>query len=138
MSRRVKQVRHVEQPEVNLTALIDVVFVILIMFILVAPMLELDQVELADAAAERQETLAVHEAGPITIHVHRDNTISFNNQRVTTEQLPQLFSQAKQKHPNARPQVFHDKRGQFGIYQSIKNAAESAGFQQMDVILKPA
>ena len=33
---------------VNLTPLIDVVFVVLIMFIVVAPLLEMEQVELAD------------------------------------------------------------------------------------------
>lgn len=138
MSRRARlKTRHIEEPAVNLTPLIDVVFVILIMFILVAPLLELDQVELANAADSDNST-AVHESGPISIHVHRDSTISFNNQRVTMEQLPMLFVKAKQRYPNARPQVFHDHRGQFGVYQGIKNAAESAGFEQIDVILKPA
>jgi biopolymer transport protein ExbD len=141
MSRRsVRMLRqhHIEEPTVNLTPLIDVVFVILIMFILVAPLLELDQVDLADAASNtREESIAVQESSPIVIHVHKDNTLSFNNEPATLDQLPTLFQQAKQKYPNARPQLFHDKRGHFGVYQSIKNAAEAAGFKQMDVILKP-
>lgn len=138
-SARMLRRQHIEEPTVNLTPLIDVVFVILIMFILVAPLLELDQVELADAAANSQEeAIAVQESSPIAIHVHKDNTISFNNETVAIEQLPALFKQAKQKYPNARPQLFHDKRGQFGVYQAIKNAAESAGFKQMDIILKPS
>ena len=36
--------RAIEEPTVNLTPLIDVVFVILIMFIVVAPLLELELV----------------------------------------------------------------------------------------------
>lgn len=142
MSRRIRQSmrqRHIEEPVINLTPLIDVVFVILIMFILIAPLLELDRVELADASADQQNgPTAVHDSGPISIHVHRDNTISFNNETVTLEQLPNLLKQAKQRYPNARPQLFHDRRGHFGVYQAIKNAAEAAGFQQMDIILKPA
>lgn len=130
--------RHIEEPTVNLTPLIDVVFVILIMFILVAPMLELDRVELANAASQADSSISVQETSPITIHVHSNNTISFNEQRVTIEQLPNLLRQAKQRYPKARPQLFHDKKGHFGMYQSVKNAAESAGFQQMDVVLKPS
>ncbi len=137
MNRKMKRLRHIEEPTVNLTPLIDVVFVILIMFILIAPMLELDQVELA-SAGDRDGVHAVHESSPIIIHVHRDNTVSFNNRKVTTAQLPALFKQAKQQYPKARPQLFHDQKGHFGVYQTIKNAAESAGFDQMDIILKPA
>lgn len=141
MSRRAFKVaaqRQIDEPLVNLTPLIDVVFVILIMFIVVAPMLELDRVELADANANHSEgALSVQESSPITIHVHKDNTISFNEQPVTLEQLPDLLRQAKKRYPNARPQVFHDKRGHFGVYQSVKNSAEAAGFQQIDIVLKP-
>lgn len=130
--------RHIEEPVVNLTPLIDVVFVILIMFILVAPLLELDRIELADAAAEAQdESIAVQENSPVAIHVQRDNTITFNGQQVTMEQLEERLKIAKKRYPNVRPQLFHDRRGHFGIYQAIKNAAETAGFQQMDVVLKP-
>lgn len=143
MSRRALRMatrrQTIEEPLVNLTPLIDVVFVILIMFILVAPLLELDRVELADAADEHWDApIAVQEASPITIYVHKNNTITFNDQPVTVEQLTERLKQAKKRYPKARPQLFHDRRGQFGMYQSVKNAAEAAGFQHMDIILKPA
>ncbi len=137
-SLRITRQKHIEEPTVNLTPLIDVVFVILIMFILIAPMLELDRVDLADAADERANApIAVQEASKITIYVHKDNKITLNDQPVTIDQLAEQLKQAKKRHPNARPQLFHDRRGHFGVYQSVKNAAEAAGFQQMDIILKP-
>lgn len=126
-----------EEPTVNLTPLIDVVFVILIMFIVIAPLLELDRVELADGPAARLATSSVQESSPITIHVHQDNTIWFNNQLVTPKDLTTLLKQAKGKYPQAHPQIFHDKKAHFGTYQAVKNAAEEAGFSQMDIILKP-
>lgn len=128
----------VEEPPVNLTPLIDVVFVILIMFILVAPLLELDRVELADAShAAHASNSNVQESSPITLHVNRDNSLLFNNQKVTLQQLPALLKQARRKYPQAKPQLFHDKRAYFGTYQSVKNAVEEAGYTQLDVILKP-
>lgn len=128
----------IEEPAVNLTPLIDVVFVILIMFIVVAPLLELDKVDLASGNEEAGDSKAVHESSPVSIHVRKDNTILFNNQQVTLPQLAEKLKQAKKQYPNVRPQLFQDRRAHFGVYQSVKNAAESAGYKQMDVILKPA
>ena len=137
-SRRFK-IQHTADPEINLTPLIDVVFVILIIFIVIAPMLELDQIELANASQNPQETtISVKDSGPITIHVHPDDTIYLNDQAIELIQLTHLLRLEKRKHPNATPQIFHDRRAHFGTYQAIKNAAELAGYDQMDVILKPA
>jgi biopolymer transport protein ExbD len=128
-----------EEPTVNLTPLIDVVFVILIMFIVIAPLLELDRVELADGpVAMLNGASSVQESSPITIHVHQDNTIWFNNQPVNARELVGLLRQAKVKYPQTRPQIFHDRKAHFGTYQAVKNAAEEAGFAHIDIILKPA
>lgn len=128
-----------EEPTVNLTPLIDVVFVILIMFIVIAPLLELDRVELADGSRTASAvSQAVQESSPVTIHVHQDNNIQFNNQPVTITELTVRLKQAKEQFPKVHPQVFHDKRAHFGTYQAVKNAVEEAGFSQMDIILKPS
>lgn len=133
-----KKERAIEEPAVNLTPLIDVVFVILIMFIVIAPLLELDRVELAEAPSNSSNgSASVQEASPIAVHVHRDNTIWMDNQEVSIEELSGRLQQAKIRFPNAAPQLFHDRQAHFGTYQAIKNAAEDAGFQQMDVVLKP-
>ena len=142
MSRRVfgwTNIQTIEEPAVNLTPLIDVVFVILIMFIVVAPLLELDRVSLADAAlASDDKSISVQESSPIAIYVRQDNTIMVAGQPVSLIQLAEYLKQAKQRYPTAKPQLFHDKKAHFGVYQAIKNAAEAAGFQQMDIILQPA
>jgi biopolymer transport protein ExbD len=137
--RRIKPNRPIDEPTVNLTPLIDVVFVILIMFIVIAPLLELDKVELADAASDPGHgTVSVQENSPISIHVRKDNTIWYNKQIVTADQLLVLLKDAKARYPTARPQLFHDRSAHFGTYQAVKNAAESAGFTQLDIVLKPA
>ncbi len=127
-----------EETPINLTPLIDVVFVVLIMFIIIAPMLELDRVQLASAAQrENKEMAVVQENSPLAIHVHEDNTIWINQRIVTEKELIQILKQAKRVYPQKIPQLFHDKKAQFGTYQTIKNAVEIAGFEQLDVILQP-
>jgi biopolymer transport protein ExbD len=142
MSRRAlrsAEGRSIEEPSVNLTPLIDVVFVILIAFIVIAPLLELDRVELADGGIDFQGKVhSVQETSPIAIYVREDNTISINGKFIPVSQLSAYLKQIKKQYPHATPQLFHDKKAHFGTYQSVKNAAEAAGFSKLDIILKPA
>ncbi|MGH2612560.1 MAG: ExbD/TolR family protein [Rhabdochlamydiaceae bacterium] len=124
------------EAEMNLTPLIDVVFVVLIIFIIIAPMLELDRVELANAAPTKQGNTAP-ESSSISIHVKQDNTIWYGKRLVNVEQLTQILREARKTAGNRIPQLFQDKRAAFGTYQTVKNAVEVAGYEQMDVILKP-
>src|SRR4051812_32937735 len=100
--------RTIEEPSVNLTPLIDVVFVILIAFIVIAPLLELDRVELADAAMDVQDkSISVQEASPIAIHVKQDNKVTLNGQPIASDLLSASLKELKIKFPNAKPQLFH-------------------------------
>ena len=85
-----------EETPINLTPLIDVVFVVLIMFIIIAPMLELDHVQLASAAErDTKEMAVVQENSPVTIHVREDNSIWIENRRVLEKELIQILKRSK-------------------------------------------
>ena len=128
-----------QEPVINITPLIDVVFVVLIAFILVAPLLDRDQVQLASGAnLPSHAPLSMKEASPIQIHVRADNTILFGGTLTSFDDLPQKLLSARQHFPQARPQVFHDKRAHFGTYQALKNCLERAGFDEMDIVLSPS
>lgn len=123
----------------NLTPLIDVVFVILIIFIVIAPILNVDKVELAGTSPGlKDRNVSVKDSGPITIHVRADNSIYLNNRRIELNQLSEGLKLEKMKHPGIKPQVYHDKKAHFGTYQGVKDAAEIAGFDEMEIVLKPA
>jgi len=130
--------RELDDVGVNLTPLIDVVFVVLIMFIVVAPILELDRVLLAAGNnGPTTHPLTLQEKSSLTIHVHQDNTIWFNERLVDLTQLSHALKEARDINPDGRLQLMHDKRAMFGTYQSVKNVVEAVGFEEMDVILKP-
>ncbi len=124
----------VDEPLINLTPLIDVVFVVLITFMLIAPVLDIDSVDLAQSGGTGGKEL---QTGPISIAVHADNSIWFQGTRVSLVQLETLLKQEKKRHPHAVPQLVHDRQAPFGTYQSLKNMMEAIGFEQLDVILKP-
>ncbi len=132
--RKRRQRETLEEAPINLTPLIDVVFVILIMFIVVAPLLEIDRIELAGGPPLKQPA---QQEQNLVIHVYADDTISFNKQPVSLDQLEKLLAQARIRYPSGHPQLFHDRSARFGTYQSVKNAVEAAGFTELDVLLKP-
>ncbi|MFN0065721.1 MAG: ExbD/TolR family protein [Chlamydiales bacterium] len=122
----------------NLTPLIDVVFVILIMFIVVAPLLELDRINLAEGPPIEVERIAqVEKQSRLVLHVFSDDTITLNHHPVTRKQLATLLEKAYVRFPDEIPQLYQDKEAKFGTYQEVKNLAAKAGFHQLDVILKP-
>jgi biopolymer transport protein ExbD len=139
MSRRSARQEYAtpQEPMINITPLIDVVFVILIAFIVIAPLLELDRIALARGS---HTTSPVHmqDASSIQIHVYADNTIAINQQKIPLEQLSKALHDAKMHFPKARPQLFHDKKAYFGTYQTVKNIIEASGFPEMDVVLSPS
>ncbi|HSX11822.1 MAG TPA: biopolymer transporter ExbD [Chlamydiales bacterium] len=124
----------VDEPLINLTPLIDVVFVVLITFMLIAPVLDIDSVDLAQSGGSEKKEL---QTGPISIAVHADNSLWYQGKKVTLPELDKLLRQEKKRNPKAIPQLIHDKQAHFGTYQSLKNTLETIGFEQMDVILKP-
>lgn len=127
-----------DEGSINLTPLIDVVFVVLIMFIIIAPMLELDRIQLASAShKENKEMAFVQENSAVSIRVHEDDSIWFGQKHVLLPELLTLLKRAKVEHPMQIPQLFHDKKAHFGTYQNVKNAIELAGYEQLDIILQP-
>ena len=138
MRKRRYEIQDTEEVSPNLTPLIDVVFVVLIMFIIIAPMLEVDKVKLATAAEKELSTkLPAQESSRIVLHVHEDNTIWLNSVKIRQEDLVSLLKAAKRQNPTATPQLFHDKKAHFGTYQTVKNAVEVSGFEELDVVLQP-
>lgn len=127
-----------EEALINLTPLLDVVFVMLIMFIIVAPLLEIDQIELAKAGSNAKEITSIEEQKRhILVHIKKDNSILFNKQAVSKETLKKLLKDNKDRFPKEIPMLINDKQAYFGTYQEVKNALEEAGFKEMDIVLTP-
>lgn len=136
--RFLNQREGLEETEVNLTPLIDVVFVVLIMFIIVAPLLELERIQLAKGPTHSQkETTSVQGMSSVHIHVREDNSILLNGKALLLEQLTEHLKHVYRASPKTTPQLYHDNRATFGTYQNVKNAVEEAGFEELEIILKP-
>lgn len=127
----------VDSPEVNLTPLIDVVFVVLISFILIAPLLQLEQIELT-RAGEETRPLGALDQKQTKITIRADNSLLINQRQIDKEELPQMLKSLKAgnlcKEP---PLVLCDQRASFGTYRMVQGALETAGFKSMELVTTP-
>jgi biopolymer transport protein ExbD len=122
-----------EEPLINLTPLIDVVFVLLITFMLLAPILNVDHVELAQSGLMSKNEAA---SAPLVITLRSDNSVWFRGKSLNLQQLMGVMREEKKLHPGDFPQLIADKNCRFGLYQDVKNMLEECGFLQMDVVLQ--
>lgn len=129
---KIYQASH-EEDKINLTPLIDVIFVILVMFILIAPMINIDRIELADGAPSIQQSKMDQ---TITIQIRSDKTYLYNQKVVSLKELSSLLVDAKKRYPNAIPQIMPDKNASFQSYENVRTATKNAGFEYIDVNLK--
>ena len=124
-----------EEVTINLTPLIDVVFVILIIFILIAPLLQIDRIDLAQGSEKKESNM---NQNTLAIYVRKDDSIWFHGKKITQKQLLTALQEEKRKSHERSVRLFQDQEAHFGTYQSVKNIVESAGFEELDVILKPS
>ena len=118
---------------VNLTPLIDVLFVVLISFILIAPMLKIDQVALTETTQNYQ---ALSKKSQLRIHLKKDGTILLNQEKVNFVVLEKFIKEKTDK--SIPPQILPDKDLPFHQYQKVKDIVQSSGFTELDVVLKPS
>ena len=125
-----------ENELINLTPLLDVLFVILILFILVAPMLNLEEIKLTESSSKDLTPISINNQHSLNIYLHSDNTISVNEKMITQETLKILLDQIQENKPAPVPRLFVDKNSSFGMFTETKNLIEESGFKSLDLVIK--
>ncbi|ADZ18614.1 MULTISPECIES: ExbD/TolR family protein [Chlamydia] len=124
-----------EDPNVNLTPLIDIVFVILMAFMIAMPLIRIDSIALAPGT-QNHKVLAKEDALSTTIKVLADHTITLNDQALSLGELKTQLALLHQQHPNQVPLLLQDGDTPFRLYQEVKTTIESAGFHELHIALK--
>src|SRR5689334_4860915 len=97
-----------DEPLINLTPLIDVVFVVLISFMLIAPLLEIDSIDLAPSSqSSKKETVSIQNS-PLTVYIRSDNSIWLQNQNCSLQDLENRLLLEKKRLPNEIPKIIPD------------------------------
>jgi biopolymer transport protein ExbD len=125
-----------EAPPLNLTAMLDVMFLLIIFFALNTRFLDEErQIDLhVPQVADRGALGAVPERKMVS--VYRDGTISLDQSTVTLEELTSRLAAARAKSGRMAVVVRGDARGEFQQVAAVLNACKQAGVADLGISVR--
>jgi biopolymer transport protein ExbD len=121
--------------EINITPLLDLAFVLLIIFMITTPLLE-NSVNLV-IPSSNASSAAANPAQVETISIDRSETIRFKNQVVDTPTLIKRLIELKRANPNAAIVIRPDRDLPVQKLISLMDAIQLAQISQVGIATKP-
>ncbi|HEY8352393.1 MAG TPA: protein TolR [Sphingomonadales bacterium] len=120
--------------EINVTPFVDVMLVLLIVFMVAAPLLTVGvAVDLPQSSARPLQ----EDNEPLSVTINADGAIFIQDEEVTLEELvPKLSAIAQAKRDN-RIYVRGDRGSQYGRVAEVMGALSGAGFTRLALITDP-
>ena len=126
-----------EAPAINLTPMIDVVFLLIIFFMVGTKFSEIER-------KIRIQVPQVSDAGALTaapqrrvINVHGDGRVVLDERPVTLDELAATLGAARRQYQDLGVLIRGDAEGSFQNVASVLNACRRAGIRDMGVSVQP-
>ncbi|KAF1713802.1 biopolymer transporter ExbD [Pseudoxanthomonas yeongjuensis] len=114
--------------EINVTPLVDVMLVLLIIFIITAPLMQHKvKVELPKANLDQKENPSGPKTPPITLAVTEDGSLYWNDEPVTKEILESRLSSAAQLTPQPSLNLRGDRTTKMRTINEVTKIAQDQG-----------
>ena len=122
-----------EQPTLNLTPMIDIVFLLIIFFMVGTKFSELERkIGLKPPSVSDNGALSAAPESKI-VNVFRDGHVELDNQRLSLAELTQRLSATHRQYPAIGVLVRGDADGKFQAVAGVLNACRQAGISKMGV-----
>ena len=120
--------------EINVTPLVDVMLVLLIIFMITAPLMSHKiKVELPEANLDKKDDLAP-EVPPITLAITQEGKLYWNDEPVTTQLLESRLSVEAQKTPQPQINVRGDKTTKYRTIKDVVEIAQQQGMRKVGFV----
>ena len=121
--------------EINVTPFVDVMLVLLIIFMVTAPMMVQGlNVDLPEATAKPLDSEKEH----LVITIDKDHQIYINDYQVTGESLSEKLMKILQGRGDREVYLKADKNIPYGIVVQVMAEIKDAGVEQLGMITEPA
>ena len=122
--------RRKSESEVNLTPMLDVVFIMLIFFIVTASFVKESGIEISRPGAS---TAVRKEKGNILIAISANDQIWMNRRQVDPRALRANIERAHAENPQGAVIIQADKEAKTGLLVQVMDAARSAGVKSVSL-----
>jgi len=120
--------------EINITPLVDVVLVLLLIFMLTAPVLQ-SGVEVAIPKTRSVKQLTEER---MVVTIDREQNVFLQDKPVNVNELPTLLRSTGKADPSKRIIYLRaDERVPFGAFASVMDAVKQAGITNISIVTQP-
>jgi len=120
--------------EINVTPMVDVMLVLLVIFIITAPLFtHAVKLELPTAASAP----APEKPESITLSINAEGKLFWNNAAVNLDELGTRFATAAQKKPQPELQLRADKSTRYEVIAQVMSAAQTNGMTKIGFVTNP-
>lgn len=122
------------RPEINVVPLVDVMLVMLVIFIITAPLLtHAVKIDLPKASSQPNTTSSAH----VEVALRADGSLYWNGERIQESQLAQRFAAAAQQAPQPEIHFRGDDQVPYGHVARAMAAAARAGLTRIGFLTSP-
>lgn len=119
--------------EINVTPLVDVMLVLLIIFMITAPLMTHKiQIKLPEVTLDRIEKAPT--TPPITIAIQQNGALFWNDQPITPALLESRLSVEAQKTPQPQINIRGDATTKYRVVQEVVQIAQSQGMRKVGFV----
>ncbi len=123
------------QAEINVIPLVDIVLVILIIFMITAPLMTAGiEVNLPQT---KDSPLTSQEAEPLRITIFKDGTIKISGEAISLDRLSGWLAVAKERGFVKEVQIEADREANYGLVAKVLSEVKRAGFTQIGLLTIP-
>ena len=120
--------------EINITPLVDVVLVLLLIFMLTAPVLQSG----IDVAIPKTRTVNQVTDERMVVTIDRDQNVFLQDKPVNVNELPARLRTSGKGDPAKRVIYLRaDERVPFGAFASVMDAVKQAGITNISIVTRP-
>jgi biopolymer transport protein TolR len=119
--------------EINVTPFVDVVLVLLIIFMITAPMM----IRGIDVQVPRTETRNVQPEERLILTVTKDKMIYLDDQQITLGRLQKVLTGLQKRNPKAAVFLRADEKVPYGIVVQVMDVVKQAGIDRLGMVTEP-
>jgi biopolymer transport protein ExbD len=124
-------------PQINLTPMLDIVFNLIIFFMVATRFSELEERNVDVKVPEVNSSAQLPEIPKKrTINVHKDGQITLDHQAITLPQLVAELTQSRRQRPDMSVVVRGDAEGRFQNVATVLTACREAGVSDMGISVR--